>query len=165
MVKYRNHSDQKLIMLLKKSDVNAYTEIYSRYAMMIYYKVNQMLRDEESARDLVQDIFTSLWDKKEIIQHGDNLPGYLYIAAKRRVFKLIEKGKVRANYLSSIADYFLYSSNNMSELLDERELMAIIVEEISKLPKKMRAVFELSRMENLTHHEIAIKLGISEKNG
>ncbi|MGJ1430492.1 RNA polymerase sigma-70 factor [Sphingobacterium spiritivorum] len=163
MVNFRNYSDQDLILLLNKSDVNAYTEIYNRYAMMVYYNVNQILRDEESSKDVVQDVFTSLWDKKEVIMHGENLAGYLYVSCRHRVFKLLEKGKVRNNYLLSIASYFTDNGNQTYELLDERELMGIVVEEIAKLPQKMRVVFELSRLENLTHREIAVKLGISEK--
>ncbi|MGJ1266917.1 RNA polymerase sigma-70 factor [Sphingobacterium spiritivorum] len=143
--------------------MNAYTELYNRYAMVLYYKVNHMLRDEESAKDLVHDIFTSLWDRKELIKHGDNLAGYLYISARNRVFKFIEKGKIRNNYLLSIASYLTNSSNETYELLDERELMVMLVQEIGKLPKKMRTVFELSRFENLTHREIALKMGITEK--
>lgn len=160
---YSAYTDQELVTLLKQTDKAAYTEIYERYAMMIYYKVNQMLRDEESAKDLVQDVFTTLWSRADSIHHADNLAGFLYIAAKNRVFKLIEKGRVRNDYLASIASYITESTDETAEVLDERELMGIVAQEIAKLPEKMRAVFELSRIENLSHREIAGRLGISEK--
>jgi RNA polymerase sigma-70 factor (family 1) len=163
MTQHSKLSDSALIDLLKQADRSAFAEIYDRYAMMIYYKINQMLRDEESAKDLIQDLFMSLWTKSEQIKADANLPGYLYIAARNRMFNLIEKGKTKSDYLSSIAVMATEASTEMMDHLDEKELMGVVALEIAKLPAKMREVFELSRLENLSHKEIADKLGISEK--
>lgn len=163
MARYNSYSEQALIGLLKAGDREAFAEIYDRYGMMIYYKVNQMLRDEESAKDLVQDLFMNLWAKPGQIKEQANLAGYLYIASRNRVFNLIEKGKTRSDYLSSISRYAKETSTETMDKLDEKELMGIIALEIAKLPVKMRQVFELSRLENLSHKEIAQQLGISEK--
>ncbi len=48
-------------------------------------------------------------------------------------------------------------------LVREKQMKAIIEREISKLPKKMRIVFELSRNEHLSHKEIAETLNLSEQ--
>lgn len=163
MTDYNGYTDQKLVVLLQEADRAAYTELYKRYAMMVYYKVNQMLRDEDSAKDVVQDVFIALWNNADSLLNANNLAGFLYVAARNRVFKLIEKGRVRNDYLNSIASYLADTTNETVDELDERELMGIIIQEIAKLPEKMRAVFELSRIENLSHKEIAERLGISEK--
>lgn len=162
MVDYKKISDQELIVLLKKGEEPAFDEIYDRYGMMLFYKVNQMLRDEESAKDLIQDLFMSIWNKPENINEGANLAGYLYIASRNRVLTLIEKGKVRSDYLTELKQFSAEVSNVTMEHLDEKELMLLIVQEIAKLPPKMREVFELSRIENLSHKEIAMQLGIAE---
>ncbi|HMI01568.1 MAG TPA: hypothetical protein VK541_03755 [Pedobacter sp.] len=57
MAGYSAYTDQELVALLKQGDKHAFEEVYPRYGMMIYFKVNQMLRDEEAAKDLVQDVF------------------------------------------------------------------------------------------------------------
>jgi len=163
MAIYHTYTDQYLISLIKQGDREAFAEIYDRYGMMIYYKVNQMLRDEESAKDVVQDVFMNLWSNAERVKEEANLPGYLYISSRNRVFNLIEKGKTRSDYLSSIASYSHEASTETMDKLDERELMGVIAREIAKLPSKMREVFELSRLEGLSHSEIAARLGISEK--
>ena len=163
MASYSNYTDQHLITLLKQGDRGAFAEIYERYGMVIYYKINQMLRDEESAKDVVQDVFMNLWSNSEQVKEEANLPGYLYVSSRNRVFNLIEKGKTRSDYLSSIASYADEASTDTMDKLDARELMSIIAKEIAKLPPKMRQVFELSRIESLSHSEIAERLGISEK--
>lgn len=159
----RSASDQELVALLKGADHAAFTEIYNRYSVPVLYQINQMLRDRESSRDLLQDLFVVLWNKPENLQRNTNLRAYLYVAARNRVFDLIEKGKVRNDYLSAVATYASEVSLDTLNELDERELSRNIQKEIDALPPKMREVFELSRKENLSHLEIAEKLGISDK--
>jgi len=159
----RGASDQELVILLKGADHAAFTEIYNRYSIPILYQINQMLRDRESSRDLLQDLFVALWNKPENLKEGANLRAYLYVAARNRVFDLIEKGKVRNDYLSAVAAYASEVSLDTLNELDERELSRNIQKEIDALPPKMKEVFELSRKENLSHLEIAHKLGISDK--
>lgn len=63
-----------IITLLKQGDKTAFAEIYDRYGMMLYFKVNQMLRDEDSAKDLVQDVFLDLWLNPAQVKEESNLP-------------------------------------------------------------------------------------------
>jgi RNA polymerase sigma-70 factor (family 1) len=159
----RSASDGELVVFLKDGDHAAFTEIYNRYSVPVLYQINQMLRNRESARDLLQDLFVVLWKKPENIKVDANLRAYLYVAARNRVFDLIEKGKVRNDYLSAVAHYVSEVSLETLNEIDERELSRIIQREIDLLPAKMKEVFELSRKENLSHLEIARKLGISDK--
>lgn len=163
MTDLHDASDQELVILLKGADHAAFTEIYNRYSIPVLYQINQMLRDRESSRDLLQDLFVALWNKPENIKADANLRAYLYVAARNRVFDLIEKGKVRNDYLSAVAGYASEVSLDTLNELDERELSRNIQKEIDALPPKMKEVFELSRKENLSHLEIAEKLGISDK--
>lgn len=162
MAVYPTLTDPELVTLLNEGNHSAFAEIYERYGMMIYYKVNQMLRDEEAAKDVVQDVFTSLWAKSALLKAESNLPGYLYIASRNKVLNLIQSGNTRNDFLKSIAKYMTEVSTETMDAIDERELMSVIAQEISKLPDKMKHVFELSRLENLSHKEIALQLGISE---
>jgi len=163
MQDYGKYSDQELVELLKNGDHSAFTEIYNKYFVPIFYKVNQMLRNQLVSEDLVQDVFIQLWAKPELLDAESNLGGYLYIGARNRVLKVIQKNKLKNDYLSSLAKYANEASLDTLNELSERELGNILKEEISKLPLKMRIIFEMSRNEDLSHAEIAHKLGISEQ--
>jgi RNA polymerase sigma-70 factor (family 1) len=163
MAVYKDYSDAELAALLKQADERAFTEIYRRYSMLIYYRVNQMLRDPEAAKDIVQEIFMNLWDKTENVQEQANLAGYLYVAGRNKVLKLIEKGRVRSDYVASIARFASEVSTATLDEIDERAIALVIEKEIANLPPKMREVFELSRNGNLSHKEIAEQLHISDK--
>ena len=162
-VDYSSQTDQELTALLKQGDHAAFSEIYKRYSVILYYKVNKMLRDEEAAKDLIQDLFISIWDNPHSINEESNLGGYLYVIARNNVLQLIRKEKVKNDYLASIAQFASEVSMDTLEELDERDLSRILTEEIAKLPTKMKRVFEMSRTQNLSHAEIAKQLGISDQ--
>jgi DNA-directed RNA polymerase specialized sigma24 family protein len=68
-------TDEELIVLLKQGNGGSFTEIYQRYSMTVYYRVNQLLRDSEAAKDIVQELFMTLWDKADHINDDANLAG------------------------------------------------------------------------------------------
>ncbi len=162
MVTYSEFSDQELIRLLKLADHAAFNEIYNRYSPKVYYQVNQMLRDEDAAKDIIQELFVKIWDRAFNIKSDAQLGGYLYIAARNLVFKYIEKGTLQNDYIASLSAFSKELNETELKEFDERDLYIAIDLEIAKLPEKMRQVFELSRKENLSYHQISVQLGISE---
>lgn len=163
MKKYSEFTDSELVRLLKDRNHEAFAEIYNRFAVLMFYKVNQMLRDEEPSKDLVQDLFVALWDKPELIQEDNNLAGYLYVGARNRVLKFIQRNKLKNDHIASLAKYASEISLETIQDIDERELKIIVQREIDNLPPKMKVIFELSRKDNLSHAEIADKLGLSDQ--
>jgi len=157
------HSDQNLVILLQAGDESAFAEIYNRYALLLYRQANQMLHDPEASKDLVQDLFLTIWSNAQQLKADANLAGYFYIAVRNRVFKLIERGRLKNDYLSSIALYASEINTDTIDALNERDLQQLIDAEIERLPPQMKRVFELSRKEHLSHLEIAERLGISDK--
>ncbi|MNK26569.1 ECF RNA polymerase sigma factor SigW [compost metagenome] len=163
MTVYSKLPDTELTTLLKDGDQFAFTEIYNRHWKLIYAHVYKMLRDEDDAKDVVQEVFGNLWIRAASIKSTANVSGLLYIAARNKVFDLIGKNKVRADYIGEIASFMSDSGNAQMDTIDEKRILEILEREIQKLPPKMREIFELSRKENLSHKEIASKLNISEQ--
>ncbi|AOM80231.1 hypothetical protein BFS30_25555 [Pedobacter steynii] len=163
MKMYSEFTDSELVRLVKDRNHQAFAEIYNRYAVLMFYKVNQMLRDEEPSKDLVQDLFVALWDKPELIQEDNNIAGYLYVGARNRVLKFIQRNKLKNDHIASLAKYASEISLETIQDIDERELKIIVQREIDNLPPKMKLIFEMSRKDNLSHAEIAGKLGLSDQ--
>lgn len=160
---YSKHSDSELVSLLRSGNRAAYTEIYKRYTAILYSHAYTKLQDREEARDVIQELFTVLWLKRDEIAIETNLPGYLYCAVRNRVLNAISHRRVESNYFSQ----FQFNVNEFEAVTDhrvrEKELTLLIEKEIAGLPVKMREVFELSRKNNLTRKEIATQLNLSEK--
>ena len=162
MSKYKSYSDEQLVNLLKSGDHNAYTEIYTRFKSVLYVHAYNKLRNTEEAKDIVQDLFLSLWNNKIDFSRTENLSAYLYTAVRNRVFRLIERKGLASNHLNSIFQSVNGGNNITDYRVRERMLATMIDKEVDALPPKMKEVFLLSRKNNLSHKEIAEQLGISD---
>ncbi|WP_235953800.1 RNA polymerase sigma factor [Mucilaginibacter inviolabilis] len=155
--------DHKLVTLLREGDKEAFTKIYQRYWMVMYMHALKMLKSENDARDIVQEIFTSLWLKRQFIDPKVNLAGYLFVATKNKVLDLITHRRVRLDYLGSLSSFTETNGNQISARIEEKELLQALQYEIERLPVKMKQIFEMRIHEHLTYIEIADKLNISDK--
>jgi RNA polymerase sigma-70 factor (family 1) len=158
-------SDNQLIDLLKTSDHSAFNEIYHRYFQMLFVHACQKLSDEEKAKDVIQEIFATLWFKRDMDLQIKNLPAYLFTAVRNKVFDIYAHETVQQKHLDSL-EAFLSSSQPVSTdyLIREKELQTYIDKQIDALPPKMKAVFELSRKGQLSHEEIADQLQTNTNN-
>jgi len=163
MTAHSNLSDQELVSLLKGGDRLAFTQIYARYKYLLYAHAFKRLRNEEEAEDLIHDLFTTLWNRRETFELKSHLQGYLYTAVRNRIFKLLAHKDIESEYISSFQQVSEQVSNITDYLVRENQMTAMIEKEIAALPSKMREIFELSRKQNLSHKEIAEQLGISEQ--
>jgi len=163
MTDYCNFTDQELTVLLKNGNHSAFTEIYHRYKRLLYTHAYQRLRNEQEVDDIIHELFTALWIKRDSLILKTNLAGYLYTAVRNRILDYVAHQKIESDYITSFGKFLKLSENFTDFLLREKQLSALIDKEIAALPPKMREVFEMSRKENLSHDEIATKLGITKK--
>ena len=158
-----NVSDQELVALLRQGNTAAFTAIFDRYYRLLFIHAYKKLNDEEQAKDVVQDLFTALWLRREsLVLANDNLAVYLYTAIRNRILDVIARQQVRNRYIHSFQDFIDQEQTGTDYLVRSVDLTTIIKAEIAALPPKMREVFEMSRYENLSHKEIAEKLKLSE---
>lgn len=159
---YFSFPDEELFSLLKKGDHDAFTEIYNRYSGVLYAHTLKRLQDPEDAMDIVHELFTYLWQKKEEIEITSYLSGYLYTSVRNRVINKIAHKDITSKYYDFKKSSFHYMVSSTDHLVREKQLSEIIEKEISVLPERMRQVFELSRFQHLSHKEIADRLNIKE---
>jgi len=156
-------SDSELIILLKDDNHAAYAELYQRYYRLLFMHAYKRSKDQEQAKDIVQEFFVSLWDKRRSVALQSNLAGYFFTAINNRIVDHFLHQEVQSKYIASFAGFLNTEQTKTDYLVREKQLSELIEKEIQQLPPKMREVFELSRKENLSHKEISEKLSISEK--
>jgi RNA polymerase sigma-70 factor (ECF subfamily) len=141
----------------------AFAEIYTRYKWLLHTHAHKWMHDREEAMDIIHELFSNLWEKRESINFNATLSGYLYTAVRNRILNRVAHKKVESTYISSLQTFLDKGESLTDHLVRENELRAIIEKEIAALPAKMREVFELSRKANLSHKDIAQQLDISEQ--
>lgn len=163
MAGYSTHTDQELVALLRDGDHAAFSELYERYKGVLYVHIKRMLANQHETKDVIQEVFTTLWLKREELNFTTSVKSYLYTSVRNKVFNIIAHRKFEINYLNSLEEVLLKGEFTVDKDFQARELIQLIEKEIRHLPEKMREVFELSRKHHLSHKEIAEKLNISDK--
>ncbi len=154
--------DETLLQELKRGSRQAFENLYLKYWDKLYSTVYKRIKDNAVAEEIVQDFFVSLWEKRETIVINSSFEGYIFTAVRYQVLNLIQKQIVRDNYKLQLHNYESASNSTLDQVYFN-ELNQIIEQEISQLPDKCQHVFRLSRQENLSIKEIALKLSISTK--
>jgi RNA polymerase sigma-70 factor (ECF subfamily) len=163
MADYGLYTDQDLAERLKAGDHSAFAEIYNRYKFVLHNHAWNKIRNMDEANDALQEVFATLWLKRESINIGSNLSGYLYTSIRNHLLNVIVRKEVRTRYINSIQQFTNEDGIRTDHLVRENMLKAAIEREIAVLPPRMREVFELSRKQHLSHKEIAAIMNTSEQ--
>lgn len=163
MEEYAGFTDTKLIQLLQTGDEMAYKEIYNRYWQILFRFSRKLLQDSGLAEDVVQDVFTLLWLKREQLGLDAPLAATLYTATRHKILDKVKHSKVESRYLAQLDLVSQQIESLPDQLYIEKELFDKIELEIANLPDKMRVIFEKSRKEYKSNQQIADELGISQQ--
>jgi RNA polymerase sigma-70 factor (ECF subfamily) len=162
---YSQHTDQFLLQQLAYNDQAAFTAIYQRYWKSLFREAMNVLRSQKEAEDCVQEVFVSIWNRRQALSVTSSLKAYLRTAVRYQCIDRMERDMIRGGYLEDFSSYQTAHQTmpSVEEELYARDLAANIDQMMDKMPGKMREVFRLSRQEHLTHREIADRLHISEE--
>lgn len=160
-VEFSDRTDEELLILLKAGHENAFDCLYYRYRNKLFNIAYSRLRSKEICEELVQDIFSDLWQKNGDLQIRSNLSSYLCTCVKYSVLDHIRAQKSKDRYISEMLISAARFSVSTETALQNEELKYHLNKSIDALPEKCREVFILSRFEDNSIREIAEKLSIS----
>jgi len=143
---------------ISASDQGAFDSLFrSLYPRLIHFARNYN-RNEAVARDIVQEAFVVLWEKRDGIDPDRSLQAYLY-----RIVRNKSLNHMRDHAEESIwaMDRPLEAPTDHEKQEETEQLVDLLNQWIKKLPKRQREAFELSRFEGLDHDEIAGVMNIS----
>ncbi len=157
-------SNHELMIRIKNSDHHAFKILYNRLWEPLYVRAFSILGDKNIAKDIVQDVWISFWERRQEI-NNDNIEGYLLRAVRFKVYNEFRNSKYRNKLIEEFVQNYnpLLQTNNIEQVIQLKDTEKIILKAVSTLPKKCKEVFELSRFEGLKNDEIAKKLNISKR--
>ncbi len=121
------------------------------------------VKDYDTARDLVQEAFLSMWEKRDQIDLSKPVRTYLSTIVKNKSLNYLRDNRKFDARLISIEALYTDSVYDHPDKLIESELQKRIETVIDELPEKCRQIFLLNRNEHLKYQEIADLLQISVK--
>ena len=154
------YEEQELIGLLKQRSREAFNYLYDNYAGSLFGIINQIVPDKETANDILQEVFVSIWKKMDSFDEskGRLFTWMLNIARNASIDKLRSR-----TYQDSLKNQpfpdNVHTSMNMyivKPSIDDIGLKKII----SSLKEEYRTLIDLSYFQGFTHEEIAKSLDI-----
>lgn len=128
---------------------------------MMYNSAFKRLHDEKQCEDLVQNVFTDLWERRGEVDI-ENLPAYLHTAVRFQVIRHSTRTRA-ASPLTDNLESILISPLQPEDPLIEQEILEIVRLWIAALPEKRREIFLMYYTEELSSSRIAEVLGVSRK--
>ena len=159
---------KEILYKIKSGEETSFEKVYRYYYPRLIYFANQYLVDADASKNIVQDVFAELWDKRSSLSEDTNLNAWLFTVTKNKSLKSISHIKSQRNYDNYLksrqleVNFKSLSEFDTSDLVFD-ELQSQIKTAIEKLTPACRKVFEMSRFEDKKNKEIAEELNLSIK--
>ena len=134
----------------------------SHFAGLCFF-AQKYVKDFETAKEIVQDAFLSLWEKRETIDMNRPVKSYLTMVIHNKCTNYLRDNRKFDPFILNIENLLEVPEYDGADILVEEELKQKIDASILELPEKCREIFVLNRYENLKYQEIADILQISVK--
>ncbi|MDD2511625.1 MAG: RNA polymerase sigma-70 factor [Proteiniphilum sp.] len=153
------NNNEETIILLQKDNGSFFEVVYKYYFPGLYSFATQYVENEE-AKEVVQDTMLWLWENRHTLIPELSLKSLLFTIVKNKCLNSCNRGQLRNRMLETMKEKHRERFEDPDFYL-ENELFSLFKQALEQLPENFREVFEMSRMEGLTHHEIAKRLGVS----
>lgn len=150
-----------LLQQMAAGSEEAFRLLYNKYWHDLFQAAWKRTRNADDARDLVQDLFVTLWDNAGRLGQETNLGAYLFVALRNRVFNYFEKKAVRLTYLFNQPFTPVESEEAVFSNIRTREIKSCVAAAVAAMPPRMKEIYLLSREQQLSVNEIAALLDIS----
>ena len=156
-----NQKDFQLISMLADGNEKAIDLLFDKYYSSLCQTSLRIVKDSQTAEDIVQELFLWLWKNRETLTINLSLQVYLKRAAINRS---INKLRNQRTILSEEVDIQQVDEQlSAQESLEYQELSTVILEHIAALPPQCQIAFRKSRFEDMTYQQIADEMGLSIK--
>jgi RNA polymerase sigma factor (sigma-70 family) len=156
-----NINTDLLITQLRQGNEQAFTSLYDMFASHIYRNILRLVKDEEIAQEILQDLFLKVWEIREKIKVEGSFKSFLHKVAANMVymhFRQVSKNERLIEKL--IASSVEYVTNDEDNAIPEASY-DLLQKAIESLPAKRKQIYILCKLEGKSYEEVSKELGIS----
>ncbi len=144
-----------------------FEQLFEAYADRLCRFVDRYVKSWDEAEELVQEVFLTVWRRREELASVRSLDAYLYTFARNRALDHLKRRRVaeryRREHAPSAPDPAEQSSAALGDGLSVEEIEAAIQRAVDTLPRRQREVLLLRWREHLSYDAIAARLGIAPR--
>jgi len=153
------NSEILLLKQLQQDDLQSFDELYWKYQKAVFQNVYKLTHDNEIAEDIVQEVFISLWEKRQSIDNERSVGGWLFVSSYNRAINVLKKQHREMLLIKELENQNLQNE----PVPDVYDIQVDILEKaMAELSPQKRRVFELCKIEGKTYEETAAIMEISK---
>ena len=153
-------SDINRIKGLRSGKESAYEQLFTEYYQPLSLFAVRYVSDLETAKEIVQDLFVTLYENRKSLLITTSLRSYLYQSVRNRCLNHLKHIQVNRKHLENLK-LNQESSEDLQASIEKTELEVRIFKIVSGLPPRCQDIFKKSRVNGMKNIEIAELLDIS----
>lgn len=154
--------DKQQVIDLTLGCIKAFDDIYYQYNDVVYANILKMVKAQDVAADILQEVFISLWQNRHKMRTDRSVAGWLFVVSYNKSATFLKR-KLRES-INYVENYTNLENYQPEAVVDEelyQKQLAIIEEAVDTLTARKKEVFKLYRFEGRSKNEIASLTGIS----
>jgi RNA polymerase sigma-70 factor (family 1) len=152
---------RNLLSRLSKNDEHAFRLIFHAFSGKVYSFSLRLTRSQETAEEMVQDVFLKIWVNRASLADIENFNGYLYTITRNLAFNTLKRMSVEEKAKTTLQRELTDKHFDTEETVIHRDYQQLLNRAISHLPPQQRLVYSLCHQEGLRYEEVAQRLKIS----
>jgi RNA polymerase sigma-70 factor (family 1) len=161
LAEHSHHIEKEWLARIKQGDQQAFGELYHHYSDRLYRSLLRLVKSEQMAEELLQDIFVQFWEKRQTIDVQSSLQAYLLRIGENKVYDFYRKLKREQKLLAVVKAAASEQYTPIEETLLSEENSQLLRKAIETLPPQRRQVFDLCKLQGRSYQETSELLGIS----
>jgi len=153
--------ESEVLNRLADGSEEAFNQIYNYYSPIVYAEALRFLRSSELAKDLVQELFITIWDKRGMFTGVECLTAYLLTMSKNLAYqywlKISKEHVAKKEMVVRIKSQEQVIENG----LEGKELETLLERALEQLPRQQKQVFQLAKTQGMSYKAISELLNIS----
>lgn len=163
---FTDTDDKVLWQRFKNGDEEAFTLLYQQYVRVLYSYGRKLVADEEIVRDLVQDLFIDLWQRRDRLADAESPRFYLFRSLRRRIHRSAS-GNLKESWdhldeglhpVASCKESEIIESEQFEKQKNELDLW------LKSLPVRQYEVMMLRFYQDFSYSQISEMLTINEQS-
>jgi RNA polymerase sigma-70 factor (ECF subfamily) len=163
-----SNSEIYIIKQINNGSIETFKSLYDAFYTCLLLYANSIINNIDISKDIIQDIYLKLWEKRKEFTIKYSLKSYLYTAVRNSCMDYLKHLKVEKKYVDHslvelkekelifFSELFIHpEEDDFEKYLNEINMV------VDDLPEQRKKIFKLSRYEGMKNIEVAQRLNLS----
>jgi RNA polymerase sigma-70 factor (ECF subfamily) len=156
-------NQEKVLAALINDSQTALAELFDHYYPRLYNFSKAFLKFDDGIDDILQEVFLKVWRSRKDIKSSITFKSYIFTITQHLLINELRSRLNNQKMRDRLAKIVIAEEYLSFQQVDYDELKRRIDQAVEVLPEKQKEIFKKSRIEGLSHKEIANELGVTTK--